>query len=84
MSIDRAHRSARKIDPGKLKSPNPRPVFAEFVSWQDASRLLSMATKIGKTPYEFEGHEYNISVKQIVSKSVMEKRQLHYRSENIS
>ena len=34
-----------------------------------------MAAQTGKTPYEFEGHEYNISVKQMVSKSVMEKRQ---------
>ena len=32
LSIDRAHRSARKIDPHKSKSPRPRPVFAEFVS----------------------------------------------------
>ena len=56
-------------------SPRPRPVFAEFVSWQDASRVLTMAAKIGKTPYEFEGHKYNISVEQMVSKSVMEKRQ---------
>ena len=44
MSIDRAHRSARKIDPGKLKSRRPKPVFAEFISWQDASRVLSIAT----------------------------------------
>ena len=75
LSIDRAHRSAQKIDPHKSKSPRPRPVFAEFVSWQDASRVLMMATKIGKMPYEFEGHEYNISLEQMVSKSVMEKRQ---------
>ena len=75
LSIDRAHHSARKIDPRKSKSPRPRPVFAEFVSWQDASRVLTMAAKIGKTPYEFEGHEYKISVEQMVSKSVMEKRQ---------
>ena len=34
-----------------------------------------MAAKIGKTPYKFEGHEYKISVEQIASKSVMEKRQ---------
>ena len=46
MSIDRAHRSIRKTDPGKLKSL--RPVFPEFVSWQDASRVLSMAAKTGK------------------------------------
>ena len=75
MPIDRAYHSARKIDPLKLKSPRPRPVFAEFVSWQDASRVLTMAAKTGKTPYECEGHEYNISVEQMVSKSVMEKRQ---------
>ena len=73
MSVYRAHRSAQKIDPGKLKSPRPRPVFAEFVSWQDVSRVLSMAAKIGKTPYKFEGHEHNISVEEMVSKSVMEK-----------
>ena len=73
MSIDRAHRSARKIDPRKSKSPRPRPVFAQFVSWQDASRVLTMAAKIGKTPYELEGHEYNISVEQMVSKCVIEK-----------
>ena len=51
LSIDKAHRSARKIDPRKLKSPRPRSVFAEFVSWQDENRVLMMAAKIGKTPY---------------------------------
>ena len=75
LSIDRANRSARKIDPRKSKSSRPRPVFAGFVSWQDASRVLTMAAKIVKTPYEFDGHKYNISVEQMVSKSVMEKRQ---------
>ena len=71
---EQAHRSARTIDPRKSKSPRPRPVFAEFVSWQDASRVLMMAAKIGKTPYQFEGHQYNISVEQMVSKSGMGKR----------
>ena len=75
LSIDRAHRSARKIDPSKSKSLRPRPAFAEFVSWQDASGVLTMTAKIGKKSHEFEGHEYNISVEQMVSKSVMEKRQ---------
>ena len=36
---------------------------------------FTTAAKLGKIPYEFEGHEYNISVEQMVSKSVMEKRQ---------
>ena len=75
LSIDRAYRSARKIDPCKSKNPRPRPVFAEFVSWQDASRVLTMIAKIGKTPYKFEDIAYNMSVEQMVSKSVMEKRQ---------
>ena len=83
LSIDRAHRSARKIDPRKSKSPTPRPVFAEFVSWQNASRVLTMAPKIGKTPYEFQGHEYNISVEQMVSKSAIENRQTALKVRNI-
>ena len=70
-NIDRAHRVERK----QSNTLSPRPIYAEFTSWQNANRVLSNANAIVQKKYHASGgSNHTIKVEQLFSKATMEKR----------
>ena len=75
VDIDRAHRANTRNnsnDRGKA-----RPIFAEFVTWQDSSYILQNASKLSKFP-KSHGSKVktsgNIHIQQLYDKKTVEER----------
>ena len=72
ISTDRAYRVNRNT--GKDSVAGPRPIYAEFVKWQDSNRVLNNAGKISKNRYKSDEGSHAIKVEQLFSKHTFSER----------
>ena len=64
ISIDHAHRVNRNTGTKTNLVAGPRPIYAEFVKWQDSNRVLNNAGKISKNRYKSDEGSHAIEVEQ--------------------
>eukprot|EP00112_Aurelia_sp_Birch-Aquarium-sp1_P010563 Seg2251.1 transcript_id=Seg2251.1/GoldUCD/mRNA.D3Y31 product="hypothetical protein" protein_id=Seg2251.1/GoldUCD/D3Y31 len=73
VQIDRAHRANRRND-AKNRS-DPRPIIAEFVTWQDSNYILNNANKLSKKgSRDGSTRDKKIKVQQLFGKKTSEER----------
>lgn len=73
--IDRAHRANRGSNSSEASS-SPRVIFAEFLKWQDANRVLSNSKKISDHKFHSTSTntKHSIKVDQLFSKNTADER----------
>ena len=73
VQIDRAHRANRRND--ARNRSDPRPIIAEFVTWQDSNYILSNSNKLSKKgSQDGSTKDLNIKVQQLFGKKTSEER----------